>query len=546
MTEAVRLVVWDLDDTFWRGTITEGGITEYVQEHHDIVIELANRGIMSSICSKNDEQTVFRILSDHGIREYFIFPTISWAPKGQRLASLLEAVQLRPSTVMFIDDNPSNRAEATSTLPELQIEDETFIKRMLADPRFKGKDDRELTRLGQYKLLEQRLKDKLKTSGSNEEFLRQCDVRVYIDYDVMPHLDRAIELINRTNQLNFTKRRLPENIDEARRCLSEEIGNYRRQCGLVRVCDKYGDYGFVGFFMLEGGGIDIEKKNFTQELVHYCFSCRTLGMLVEQWLYEHLRRPNIKIMGEVLTDLSEVRTIDWIRLGSSDGDDNLPIIKAAPEIRVHGGCEAGSIAHYLAAYSGKITVMGNFHAGVNFVRLNSASLLLSACDRIGAEFEQEAKKLGIPYEMLISNYFDDAPMETAFVFSGQYDAPGPRRYRHRVHGWEIRIEPHGLQSIDICSASKDELTRVISSLDVRSEVKAEITSVAHHINENYESVSYPDGEVLAASMNDLFARVPENSKIIIILDDARNSRFEWRGALSAMECEICEANHLSR
>jgi predicted enzyme involved in methoxymalonyl-ACP biosynthesis len=50
MPEAIRLVVWDLDETFWRGTVTEGGITEYIQAHHDIVIELARRGIMSSIC----------------------------------------------------------------------------------------------------------------------------------------------------------------------------------------------------------------------------------------------------------------------------------------------------------------------------------------------------------------------------------------------------------------------------------------------------------------------------------------------------------------
>ena len=30
--EKVRLVIWDLDETFWRGTLTEGGI-EYVQAH---------------------------------------------------------------------------------------------------------------------------------------------------------------------------------------------------------------------------------------------------------------------------------------------------------------------------------------------------------------------------------------------------------------------------------------------------------------------------------------------------------------------------------
>jgi hypothetical protein len=47
MPEAVRLVIWDLDDTFWKRTLTKGDITAYVQAHHDCVIELARRGIVS-------------------------------------------------------------------------------------------------------------------------------------------------------------------------------------------------------------------------------------------------------------------------------------------------------------------------------------------------------------------------------------------------------------------------------------------------------------------------------------------------------------------
>ena len=47
-SEAIRLVIWDLDETFWDGTLTEGGIA-YRRDHHDLVVELARRGIMSSI-----------------------------------------------------------------------------------------------------------------------------------------------------------------------------------------------------------------------------------------------------------------------------------------------------------------------------------------------------------------------------------------------------------------------------------------------------------------------------------------------------------------
>src|ERR1022692_907036 len=192
IAEPVRLVVWDLDDTFWQGTVTEGGINTYVREHHDVVIELARRGIMSSICSKNDRATILEILEDRQILDYFVFPSISWEPKASRLAALIENMQLRPSSVMFIDDNPSNRAEAAARIPELQIEDETFIPAILTDPRFRGKDDHALTRLSQYKLLESRKLDEQRTHADNEDFLRSCDIRVYIEYDIADHVDRVI------------------------------------------------------------------------------------------------------------------------------------------------------------------------------------------------------------------------------------------------------------------------------------------------------------------------------------------------------------------
>ena len=99
--EPVRLVIWDLDETFWRGTLTEGGMT-WRKEAEQAVIALAHRGIISSICSKNDAAQVDALLKRHGLRDYFVFPSISWEPKGPRLAQLIESIQLRPASVLFM------------------------------------------------------------------------------------------------------------------------------------------------------------------------------------------------------------------------------------------------------------------------------------------------------------------------------------------------------------------------------------------------------------------------------------------------------------
>ena len=50
--EKIKVVIWDLDETFWEGTLSEGEVV-YSQRNHDVVIKLASRGIVSSICSKN-------------------------------------------------------------------------------------------------------------------------------------------------------------------------------------------------------------------------------------------------------------------------------------------------------------------------------------------------------------------------------------------------------------------------------------------------------------------------------------------------------------
>ncbi len=520
MNEPVRLVIWDLDETYWRGTLTEGGIKEYVQAHHDIVIELAKRGIMSSICSKNDMGSVMPILQAREIADYFIFPSISWEPKGIRVAQIIETVQLRPATVLFIDDNPNNLAEARAITPGLQTEDETFLAQILDDPRFKGKDDRGLTRLQQYKLLETKNHDWTKAGSNNEEFLRSCDVRVQIDYDIEVNIDRAIELINRTNQLNYTKRRLPDDIEEARRILRAEMSHFNRQAGLIRVADKYGDYGYIGFFLAQND-LSSEKDGLNLRLLDFCFSCRTLGMLVEKWVYDHLGKPVLTVSGDVLTDLAVDRKIDWVRLVDTLEDDGRLVQAVAPEIRLLGGCEANSVSVYLSAATDKIRVNSNFAAGSLFLRVNSVSFLVSAAERCHEEFGQEARAMDLPFNLMAFNYFADAPQGTIFVLNNSLDAPRwYPRYYHKKHGWEVICEPHGTWSIDLTIDTDQEILSKKSDA-VRSEQVPHLLKVASHMRKNYRRGFRSDNATVMQQMNELIEKVPAGSKLIFLQDDIR-------------------------
>ena len=120
-TEEVKIVIWDLDDTFWRGTLAEDGQVEPVARNIERVRQLAARGIVSSACSKNDEHAALAALSEMGVRDHFVFVAIGWSPKGAAVVSLLQRAGLRPANALFVDDHPSNRAEVASAAAGVRV-----------------------------------------------------------------------------------------------------------------------------------------------------------------------------------------------------------------------------------------------------------------------------------------------------------------------------------------------------------------------------------------------------------------------------------------
>jgi FkbH-like protein len=106
----VKLVVWDFDETFWRGALSEEGIVA-IARNIEMVRELSRRGIVNSICSKNDFERAKAKLVELDIWDYFVFPRIGFNPKGKAVAEMIECAALRPENVLFLDDNRLNLEE---------------------------------------------------------------------------------------------------------------------------------------------------------------------------------------------------------------------------------------------------------------------------------------------------------------------------------------------------------------------------------------------------------------------------------------------------
>ncbi len=327
--ETIKLLIWDLDETFWKGTLSDGEITP-VPENIELVKHLTDRGIVNSICSKNDYEKTKAKLEELGVWEYFVFPSIDWTPKGQRIKNIISDMNLRPVNCLFIDDNVNNLEEAKFAADNINVTLPENLPELVKDPAFEGKDDSEHSRLKQYKILEEKAAARAQ-SGSNEEFLYQSEIHVELIEDCSDKLMRIYEMIHRNNQLNFTKDRISQ--EEVDRIFTDpEITS-----GVVHVTDKYGDHGIIGCYAVKDG-----------KALQFVFSCRILGMGVEQWVYAELGYPDIEVVGEVAAELNKTDKPEWINNNTSVQKESVTSSNSTPpRLIVYGTCPLRPVWAYL-------------------------------------------------------------------------------------------------------------------------------------------------------------------------------------------------------
>jgi FkbH-like protein len=207
-SKAVKIMVWDLDNTLWNGVLVEDGVDRLSLRPGvaDIVKALDARGIVNSVASKNDAAPALAAIAHFGLAEYFVFPQISWNPKSQALRQIIADFNIGEDTVAFIDDQPFERSEVQSALPEVRTYDAAEAQTLLARPEFNPEVSSEsASRRMHY--VNEGARQALKAALDGDEydvFLRECDLRMEILQGEGQNVDRIYELTQRTNQMNFS------------------------------------------------------------------------------------------------------------------------------------------------------------------------------------------------------------------------------------------------------------------------------------------------------------------------------------------------------
>ncbi len=346
--EKIKLIIWDLDDTLWQGTLSE---TDVVMPESNIALlrMLADHGIVNSISSKNDETAAINKLKEYGVDELFVFNSINWDEKGSQIAEKIGTMGLRAENVLFIDDNPRNLKEAEFGNKDLMTAGPDILPYLFCHYSGIKPADMLHRRLEQYKLLERKTNAR-SGSVSAEQFLCDSNISISVNRNCLEEFDRIHEMVLRTNQLNFTKNRDDKDL------LTRQMTNDWNECAYIRARDRFGDYGIIGFYCY-----NTREKS----MEHFLFSCRVLGMGIEQYIYGKLGYPEFEVKQPVAVQLKKDMEIPWIKENIEEEIADDHIRDKRVRILFKGPCDMSAIEPYLTGAN--ITNEFNFVNNKGFV-----------------------------------------------------------------------------------------------------------------------------------------------------------------------------------
>ncbi|MBI20989.1 MAG: hypothetical protein CL780_01920 [Chloroflexi bacterium] len=278
-SKKVKCVAWDLDNTLWEGILIESDpskifITSNVIE---TIKSLDQKGIIQTIVSKNDHDSVSEILKRNGLWDYFIYPAINWGQKSSNLKTIAKKINIDLNTFALIDDSHFERFEVNKQLPQVRTFSNQEINNLLTYPEF-DLPITETSKIRRKSYMSQIKREKIQEnfSGDYDDFLKSCKMKIEIFVpSTKEQKTRCFELFQRSNQLNLSGNKFSE--EE----LNHILHNPNYLMIAINCSDKFGKYGIIGVINNK-----ISEENW--ELTDFVLSCRVAQKKVEHHILEWL------------------------------------------------------------------------------------------------------------------------------------------------------------------------------------------------------------------------------------------------------------------
>jgi FkbH-like protein len=294
-----KVLVLDLDNTLWGGVIGEDGLKgiqigppSATGEAHlalqRYAAQLKERGILLAVCSKNNEPDAKAPFLEHEAMHLHLDDIVlfiaNWQDKPGNLRTIAKTLNLGLDSLVFLDDNPTERALVRQELPQVSVPEigsdparyvEILDAACYFDADWLSPEDLERNRNYINNIERESLRS---TATSMESFLEGLNMsceHASFDDQVLP---RIVQLLGKTNQFNLTTRRHSEL--QIRNIMTDP----RAWTQYFRLKDKFDDNGLVGVQIAVPSAIDPNSW----EVDTWLMSCRVIGRQLENFMFNTL------------------------------------------------------------------------------------------------------------------------------------------------------------------------------------------------------------------------------------------------------------------
>lgn len=356
-----KCVVLDLDNTLWGGIVGDDGPRgiaigpdggargEAHQALQRWLLALNRRGIVLAVCSKNDETIARSAFEQTGgmvlALEHIAVFKANWRNKADNLREIAAELNLGLEALVFVDDNPAERALVRRELPEVAVPElpddpAAFVAALAAGRWFEAStlSAEDFARAQSYR--DNHLRDQARADATDlPAYLRSLEMVARwgpVDAATLP---RAAQLIAKTNQFQLTGTRHGESELEA---LAQGPAHW---IGWFDLSDRFGAHGITSIVVLAFEGD-------TARIDNWVMSCRVFSRSFEAFVFNRLvevarERQARRLVGQyratpkngVVADLYErlggtpITDVDlpsWSFAISADGPEVVTYITAAP------------------------------------------------------------------------------------------------------------------------------------------------------------------------------------------------------------------------
>jgi len=292
-----KCIILDLDNTLWGGVIGDDGLdkiqlgdfglgTAFGRFQRWLKL-LKERGLVLTVCSKNQLETAKEPFLKHPdmilrLEDIAVF-VANWNDKATNIRRIKEIVDVDYSAMVFLDDNPVERALVresfpTMTVPEMPADPCEYVSHLqrlnLFETASYTSQDSQRTKAYQAEAQRHQERDNFVDEAS---FLRSLEMVATVRPFEKFLMPRITQLIQRSNQFNLRTVRYTENQVQG----LAESACHRALAFELR--DRFGDYGLISVVVLE-------RREEGYFIDTWLMSCRVLGRGVEALVLDSLAR----------------------------------------------------------------------------------------------------------------------------------------------------------------------------------------------------------------------------------------------------------------